>query len=190
MAGPLESGYQSRLRYDKQAYKDYVFDSTSPLTFRVDPDNNYNCNACLSVFGPRPSSGPRSFGVSTISALNSSAPFNDNIDIDSIVSGRNLLQSKDKMGRVNDIDLSKFKLNHPRICNSGLDPLSTRLTDPSGNFKEVPINRFYDLYKNPQQNIFYDFAVNSQLEARDNYRVKIPKLWSDSKILPPGRNSC
>jgi hypothetical protein len=190
MAGPVQAGYFAGLSYDEDTYRDKVFDSTSPLSYRINDNNNYNCNACLSVFGPRSSMGPRSYGVSTLANLNSAAPAQDITDISSLLSNRNVPASRNKLGQVNAFDMSKYKLNNPRVCNSGLDPVSTRLTDPSGNFKEVPINRFYDLYKNPQQNIFYDFAVNSKLEAKDNFQVRIPKLWSDEKILPPGRNRC
>jgi len=190
MGGQVYPGYFSRLDYDSKTYDDKLFDSTAPLSFRVNQDNNYNCNACLSVFGPRPSQGARSYGVSSIAPLTSTAPAQDLTDIESILTLRNVPQSKDKVGRVSNIDLSKFRINHPRICNSVLDPLATHLTDPPGNFKEVPINRFYDLYKDPQQNIFYDFAINTKLEAKDNFTVKVPKLWSDDRLLPPGRFQC
>lgn len=177
-------GHFSRLSYDDNAYQDYLSESVDPLMYRTNPTQINNCNACLSVFGPRPSNGSRSFGVSTtVGATN--APAQHITDIESILTNRNVIASGAKDGRVNDIDLSKIQLQHARICNDFMDPISTRLADPPSNYRGLAINRFYDLPMNPQANIYYDWATNTKLEAKDNYRPQIPRLMKSDKTLPP-----
>lgn len=100
------------------------------------------------------------------------------------MSNRNVIASKCKDGKVNDIDVTKFNLQHARVCNDFLDSVSSRLTNPPENYRGMSINRFYDLPKNPQANIFYDFAVNTKLEAKDNYRERVPALIKYDPALP------
>jgi len=91
---------------------------------------------------------------------------------------------------VNDIDVTKFSLQHARICNDFLDPIDTHLTHPPQNYRGMPINRFFNLPRHAQSNIFYDFAVNTKLEAKDNYRERIPRLrhYDHSPPSIEGRN--
>ena len=186
----LNIGHSSRLGYDKCSYDDQLSESVGPLLYNLNPNQINNCNACLSVFGPRASSGPRSFGVSTTTG-HVSAPSQQLVDVESILSNRNVIASKCKDGKVNDIDVTKFNLQHARICNDFLDPIATHLTNPPANYRGMSINRFYDCHINPQQNIFYNFAVNTKLEAKDNYRERVPRLMRYDPALPQelkGRN--
>ena len=171
-------GHSSRLSYDKNAYEDKLAESVSPLSYRMNPISIYNVNACNSTFGPRTTAHGSQMGsrISMAVPPNVIAPAQQLVDIDSILSNRNVLQSKCKDAKVNDINVTQFRLQHARVCNNFLDPVSSRITNPSINYRSIPINRFYNLRKNPQVNIFYDFAVNSKLEAKDNYRVNIPNM--------------
>jgi len=168
-------GHSSRLDYDRCSINDDISQSVSPLLYKLNPNQINNCNACLSVFGPRPTQGSRSYGVST-SVGHVNAPSQQLVDTESILSNRNVIASKCKDGKVNDIDVTKFHLQHARVCNDFLDPVATHLTNPAANYRGMSINRFFNLNKNPQSNIFYDFAINTQLEAKDNYRERIPRL--------------
>jgi hypothetical protein len=94
------------------------------------------------------------------------------------MSNRNVKQSRCKRGKVNDIDVFKFKTYDCKECDRQLDPLSSVLTYPKQLYREMSINRFYDLNLNPQKNIFYNWAVNSQLEATDNYDNPYPYFIS------------
>lgn len=180
----LNIGHSSKQIYDKCYYDDYLSESVGPLLYKLNPININNCNSCLSVFGPRASSGPRSYGVSSVVPDNVSAPSQQLVDVESILSNRNVIASKCKDGKVNDIDVTKFKLQHARTCNDFLDPIATHLTNPPSNYRGMSINRFYDCHKNPQQNIFFDFAVNTKLEAKDNYRERVPQLINFDPALP------
>lgn len=176
-------GHSSKLRYDKCAYDDYLSEAVGPLLYRVNPNQINNCNACLSVFGPRTAASPYSYGVSTPTG-HVTAPSQQIVDVESILSNRNVIASRCKDGKVNDIDITKFHLQNARVCNDFLDPISTHLTNPPQNYRGMSINRFYDLNKNPQANIFWDFAVNTKLEAKDNYRERVPRLIKYDPVLP------
>jgi len=176
-------GHSSRLGYDINTYDDYLSESVSPLLYKLNPNQVNNCNSCLSVFGPRSSIAGNSKGVSTLVG-DVTIPSQELVDLESILSNRNVIASKCKDGKVNDIDVTKFSLQHARVCNDFLDGISSRLTNPSDNYRGMSINRFYDLPKNPQANIFYDFAVNTKLEAKDNYRERVPSLIKFDPALP------
>lgn len=174
-------GHSSRLGYDIQAYEDKLIESTDPLSYRLDPNRITNCKPCLSVYGPR--SSYQGFGVST-TVGHTTATSQDLVDVESVLTNRNVPLSKTRAGSVNPIDVTKFDLRHARICNDFLDSSPTRLTDSSKNYRGIAVNRFYDLPRNPQANIFYDWAHNTTLEAKDNYRQKIPKIKKIDPVLP------
>ncbi|ARF11236.1 hypothetical protein Klosneuvirus_1_93 [Klosneuvirus KNV1] len=46
------------------------------------------------------------------------------------------------------------------------------------------INRFYDLGANPQMNVYWDSSINTQLEAKDNYRERVVPLARFDPTLP------
>lgn len=186
----INIGHSSRLGYDKCYYEDYLSESVAPLLYRLNPNSTNNCNACLSVFGPRSSGGSQSYGVSTFVG-NAVAPAQKLVDVESILSNRNVIASKCREGQVNDIDVTKFRTQHARTCNDFLDPVSTALTHPRANYRGLSINRFHNLPKPAQTNVFWNFSVNSKLEAIDNYRERIPRLIPYDATLPtpiPGQN--
>lgn len=177
----MNIGSSSRLIYDKCAYEDRLQESTGPLMYKLDPNRIKNCKECLSIYGPR--SSLNGHGVSIVGERGI-APAQDVVDVESILSNRNVLASKCKDGKVNDINVNNFKLNHSTVCNHFLDPLASRLTNPTANYRGMSINRFYDLPKNPQADIFWDFSVNTRLEAKDNYKERIPKMLSPDPLMP------
>lgn len=163
-------GESTNLIYDECAYNDRVTESTSPMLYRLNPQSVHNCNTCLSDLGPRSSSGVSTTVGSTVAEKQKS------IDIENILSNRNVRPSKCKHGKVNTADLNSYSLKHARICDNTLNPISSRLTHPSKNYKGMTINRFYDLHKNPQAPIYWNSAANTRLEARDNYVVNYPNI--------------
>ena len=176
-------GHSSRPIYDTCAYDDYLSESVGPLLYKLNPNQINSCNACLSVFGPRSSTGARSYGVSS-AVGHTTAISQDLVDVESILSNRNVIASRCKDGKVNDIDINKFHLQHACSCNDFLDPVATHLTNPPQNYRGMSINRFFNLPKNPQSNIFWNYAVNTKLEAKDNYRERIPRMVKYDPTLP------
>lgn len=164
----LNFGYSSRLGYDNCAYNDKLSESVSPLSYRLDGNQIYNCNGCLSTLGPRARFGTSSavgHPVAESQAL---------VDVESILSNRNVKTTKCKRGEVNHINVAKFKGVHAGTCDNFMDPMNSRLMYPAMTYREMGMNRFYNLTTDPQQPIFYDFAVNTTLEAKDNFIFRLP----------------
>ena len=180
----MNVGYSNRLIYDQCYYKCKNKESTGPINYILNPISITNENHCLSVSGPRESIGPNI----PCSDSNNGISCYRNIEIDSILSNRNVPASK--WGGVNKINVTKLKVPKEKQCNKYLNPISSRLTNPIMNYREIAINRFYDLDRNPQINISSMLPTNTQLNARDNYVEKIPKLKNQSDIFPPYHSLC
>ena len=179
--GVRNQGFSSRLVYDKCYIDDDISQSVGPLLYNLNPNRINNCDGCLSVFGPR--SGHNGYGVST-TVGHKIAIAQELVDVESILSNRNVIASKCKDGKVNDIDVTKFQLQHARTCNDFLDPLATHLTNPPATYREMGVNRFYDLPTQPQSVIYWDAAINTTLESKDNYIQRIPRVMSAEPVLP------
>lgn len=174
----MNIGHSSRLPYDGCAYKDRLSESVGPLGYRLSPDQMYNCNSCLSTLGPRASNLGRGYDVSRIYETGYAAS-QDLVDVESVLSNRNVKQSKCKTGKCNPVNVTKYKNNDVRLCNNYLDPESTHLSYPASNYRDISINRFYNLVRDPQANIFWDFSVNTKNEAKDNLMPDLPTPWVD-----------
>lgn len=177
----LYTGHFSRPRYDKCAYPEDLYDSTSPYEYVMNPDRIHNCNACLTTFGPRGSIMGAGVSSPTGDVI---AAAQQNIDIDSIMTNRNVPMSKCKRGKVNPVDVTKIKTKHLPVCNDYLDGQHTKMTDPAMFYRGAAINRFYDLNKDPQANIYYDWGVNTSLEMRDNFVPDLPIPMTDINMVP------
>lgn len=177
----MNNGHSSRLIYDECAYIDRTKERTDPLAYRLSPHSRNNCGQCLSTLGPR--SGFMGQGVSTpVGHPVATAQYLT--DVESILSNRNVLTNKCKNGEMNPIDVTKMGVKHLRTCNSYLDPMASRLSYPPFNIREAPIDRFYNLPQNPQEPIFYDFAANTKLEAKDNFEYELSKIKTTDPTNP------
>ena len=172
----MNIGQSTKNLYDFDTYRDSLYESVSPLSYRVNPIQMYNCENCNSEgLGPRPSNR-RGQNVSIdANARYETATSQELVDIESILSNRNVKNSRARTGEINQINPTEFKLQHNRICNDFLNPLSSKLTYPSANYRDMAINRFYNLNTNPQFPIFWDFSINTSNEMRDNFIEHLPK---------------
>jgi len=174
-------GHFSNARYDPNAYIDEVYESTSPYEYTMNTDRIHNCNGCLTVFGPRSSylgagvSGP---------LLDPIAAAQQYVDIDSVMSNRNVPISKSKRGKVNPVPITKIKTQHLPVCNDYLDAQHTKMSDPPMFYRGAPINRFYDLNKDPQANIFYSFSEDTNLSMKDSYNPILPIPLDNDTTVP------
>jgi len=162
----MQSGHFSRTPYDKSVYDEDVYQSTSPYEYVMNTDRIHNTNGCLNQYGP----------ISSLMGAGTSSPTGDqiaasqaNVDIDSIMSNRNVSLSKAKKGKVNPVDVHKIRTKDVPICAPGVDSFHSRLTNPAMFYRGAAINRFIDPLIDPQANIYYDGAINTRLEAKDNY---------------------
>ena len=177
-------GISSKLGYDQSCIKDSIEQSVAPLQSVLDPNRVRNCKQCLNPNGSAPRSSFMGWGDSLPIENAGIAPAQQLSDIDSIMTNRNVKESKDKKGKLNPVNLNEFKLYDSAMCNNFLDPLNSTLTFPKQLYREMSINRFYSLNNNPQKNIYWDGAVNSRLEASDNYDMPYPYSISGDLDLP------
>jgi hypothetical protein len=169
----MNIGQFTRLPYDKCAYPDRLQESTDPLNYKLNIDQIYNCDRCLSTYGPR--SSLRGHGVN----IYKDAKYDesqDMVDLESILSNRNVKGSQCKSGKVNPINPLNSKLYNTQLCSNKLDPEYTRLMY-AGTNRDANINRFYNTIHNAQDNIFWNFEINSSLELKDNHHPHVPRLW-------------
>lgn len=178
----MNIGTSSRLIYDECAYIDRTMERTDPLLYRLNPNQVYNCGQCLSTLGPRASYMGQ--GVSTTRGPRSIAPSQQEVDVESILTNRNLPISKCRNGEVNPIDVTQFGLKHLPTCSSYLDPMASRLSYPAFNYREAPIDRFFNLPTPAQAPIFWDFSTNSKLDAKDNFTFDISTLKTNDPTHP------
>jgi hypothetical protein len=180
----LFAGYFSNPRYDKYTYPEDLYDSTAPYAYIMNPDRIHNNNGCLTTFGSRGSYLGAGVSSATGDVI---AAAQQNIDVDSVLTNRNVPLSRSKRGKVNPVNVMKLKTKNVPVCNDYLDGQQTRMTDPAMFYRGIAINRFYDLNKDPQANIFYDWATNTSLEARDNFIPDLPIPLTDVDMVPDGR---
>ena len=169
----MNIGNSTRLPYDKCAYPDRLTESVSPGTYRLQPFQNYRCDSCLYTNGPR--TGYNGYGVST-TVEDGPAMSQRLVDVESVLSNREVKTSKCKDGNINKVRPQDFKLLNKNVCGDDQFRRYSHLSHPAFNYKEAPIDRFYNLVRDPQANIFYDFAKNTVLEAKDNYIYSIPNI--------------
>jgi len=172
----MNIGHSSRLPYDTCFYPDNLTESVSPGDYRLAQYSTYNCDSCMAPFGVN--FGVRGNDVSTSESLGP-AMSQRLVDVESNLSNRGLPQSRCRNGRVNLTDPARAKVNNRSDCNSKLSPEYSHHTSSPKNFRAAQINRFYNLKKNPQEPIFCDFAVNTTLEAKDNYKPQVPKFFDN-----------
>jgi hypothetical protein len=181
----LNAGHFSNSKYDKCAYPEDLYESTAPYAYVMNTDRIHNCNGGLSTFGPR--GGYLGAGVSSLTG-DVIAAAQQNIDIDSVMSNRNMPLSKCRRGKVNPVNVTRIKTKNVPVHNDYLDAQHTKMTDSAMFYRGVAINRFYDLPKDPQANIFFDWAVNTKLEAKDNFVPELPNPLTGVNMVPNKRD--
>jgi hypothetical protein len=182
-------GVSSRLQYDPSFIRDDIEQSTAPIQSVLDPNRVKNCSQCFSL--NTRADRINSYGDSIPLANPGLTPAQQLTDIDSIMKNLNMKASRDRRGMTNPIDVFKFKTYDTALCDRGLDTLASIETYPKQLYREMSINRFYDLNINPQVNIYWDWQINSQLEAKDNYDNPYPYSVENDDALPnaiPGKS--
>ena len=177
----LNAGYFSNQRYDKNTTINDIKQSVNPYTYVSDINSRNNSNQKTFLYGGRPSFQS---GVSNMVG-NAPATSQQNVDIDSIMSNRNVPLSRSREAKVNHVNLSSIKLKDLQVGTDYIDYRHTRMTDPAMFVRGCPINRFYTLNKNPQENIYYDWGVNTKLDAKDNFNAELPNLSMIGKDTVP-----
>lgn len=159
----MNIGHFSRLPYDKDTQRDRTKESVGPGDYRLNIDHHYNKSACFHTEGPIGSHGSSTVAGDVV------APRLHMTDMEGVLQNRNFKLNGSKYGGENPVKATKQPLKHTNICNNYLAPHYSRITAPACSYRGLSINRFEDLPNNPQDHVFVDFAVNTTLEAKDNY---------------------
>jgi hypothetical protein len=184
----MNIGNSSKLIYDNNFYSDHLEESINPGNYRLQQFSTYNINSCKTPFGVL--SGIKSGTVST------SIPFGPAmaqqlVDIESNLNNINIKQSRTRTGRVNIVDdINKYNKYNNKDCNDILSPEYSHYTSSPKDLKGTSINRFYNLHRNPQEPIFMDFAVNTKLEAIDNFIPYYQKTLSKNILTSDQKCNC
>ena len=184
MTSGINYGVSSRLRYDENYVNDRVVQSTGPIQSTMDPNRISNCNKCTPTAGAgaRPSHNGWQDNLPVSMANNS--PAQQVTDIESVLTNRNVKKTRGKTGGLNPVDVLKYKTYNNTTCGKGLDPVYSTLSFPKQFYRELSINRFYDLNINPQANIYWNDSIDSRLEAKDNYNYPYPYSINYDASLP------
>lgn len=174
----MNIGHSSKLIYDDCAFNHRVRKSTNPMIYKLDTNAIWNKQQCMSVFGPR--SGFMGNGVGTL-AGHPVATAQQLTDIESILTNRNVHTSQCKNGNLNPVNLTKLQQYNLKQCPNYLDPIASHLTHPAIKYREAPTDRFYDINNNQQLPIFWNFAVNTTNEAKDNFKFQL----ENNKLYDP-----
>lgn len=169
----MASSHSSRMRYDYPAYEEELQRSTNPLLYNLFPGYGHHCNECFPASGPM-----NTHGVNVV--------YGKEIDVDSIMSGRTVLNSK-----ANDFSQPtplNYNTKKSPECDKYIETEYSRFTHPIQNYRGLYPDRFYPLNQDPQCHIFWNFEVNSKLQAKDNHRAlfQIP-LENGDDLVPNDR---
>jgi hypothetical protein len=184
MTSSLNYGVSSRLKYDNTYVNDRTQQSTAPLQSKMDPNRTNNCNKCSPNVGSSVRPSHNGWQDNLPVPYPNNAPAQQVTDIESVLTNRNVKKSRDKTGGLNPVNPLNYKTYDNVSCGKGLDTMSSILTFPKQFYREMSINRFYDLNINPQVNIYWDNAENTRLTAKDNYSYPYPFSLDDDMSLP------
>lgn len=156
----------TRLPYDKCAYQDRVRRGVFPGKYKVDTNQIYNSEHMFPGVGINDAG----FGVSH-PHLDSVAPKNELVDIESYLSNRNIPASDCPELGANLKTLKSGKFKHPKKGKEKgfLTPTQSRLEYPLPQTRGIAVDRFHYTHHDPQAHIFWDFSRNTTREAKDNY---------------------
>lgn len=174
------AGCNTRMMYDQLAFKEKVEESKKPGTYRLYDQQNQHANTCFAANGPR---------STRFHASNEIPQFKkaDRVEIESLLTGRSFKNAKYMNGRTVEArskSLNKFKGKVNSNCSKLMNHTSTRLNNPSIDLRSVDVTKYHMDYPiiNPKEWTFYGFnknekdtlrfGRNTQLDARDNYKVK------------------
>ncbi len=169
------AGKYTRLSYDKAAYNEQLERSTDPLLYRLDPNFAVNCKKCFAPYGPRG-------GQPAADAIG------QQIDVDSILRGVNKINTKSNVQQMPD-PIDQYHLYVHDDCSDKLEPEYTRFTHPAYEIRGLTVsdlNLGYPL-KDPQCQIFENFAINTKLQAKDTHRTIWQVPMNQRDALPTER---
>src|SRR5271170_4662723 len=171
------SGFFANTKDDDCFIVSRVNQSVGPYNFQMFPGQWKNCEPCFPLYGATPdgrwyqSNDPDLVDKETI-LKNQSYPY--------VGCGRDkvrLLNSNEK-----NKDLKGF-------CNKWITPQESLMTHPKSYYRELQIDRFYDLQRPQESFVSWDYQINSKQQAKDAFVQKFPVPLSFNPSIPPSQRT-
>lgn len=143
---------------NKYSYDEHSNFSNSTYQYQMDPNRYYNLN------------NPLYANPGTITRPNNI------VNVETFLSNRTIKHSKNRDHNINIVNTNKVPAPKQYNYNDTLPSISTHLQVQHPPTREQFVNRFDPLLSNPQRNIYWNRSTMTQLEAKDNYQVKLPKI--------------
>jgi len=170
------SGKFTRLKYDEPYFRTRVAQSVAPMCNRLYVGQKRNCNKCLPLIGSYykgdrfDSKNPDQVGIETV-LKRQSRPYG---------------QARDGIHYIN---VRRYNYDVPTVCPKFKDSMPTSLTHPKEHYREMEVDRFYDLHRDQSSWVYWDTSMNTKLAAKDNYRPKYPLPLDVNSSLPIGQRT-
>lgn len=166
-------GFSDNLIYDIDSYYSWKQQSTAPINYMLNPESRYNKGECYPNIGLN--YGFMGNNNDTLVGHGVVAKAQRLVDLESILTNRNVRNSKGRRSNLNPINpVTEFEnKNDIKQCKKSIKTEYSRLSHPLHDYREMSINRFYDLGSNPQiAGVIYPFKfyTNTTLEAIDNFK--------------------
>jgi|APSaa5957512622_1039677.scaffolds.fasta_scaffold14897_2 hypothetical protein len=183
----------TRIPYDECAFKEEVTQSVIPGLYHLYDGQYENKDKCIFYAGPR---NTRTYNSSEVSQVDR----NNLVDVDSILSGRNVPLTRCMEGRKME-DLNKqcdgLKIQNPLLCSDFLLPTETRYSHPAERYKAMPCVGCFPLEYpmiDPKEFVFWGHngisrdGLGTRNYVKDNYTEKTPNVINDINVRPQEGN--
>lgn len=183
----------TRIPYDECAYREEVKQSIIPGHYHLYDGQYENNGKCILYSGPR---NTRTYNSSEISQVER----NSLVDVDSILSGRNVPLTKCMDGRtLEDLNkqYSKVSIQDPKLCSDFLLPTESRYSHPADNIKGMPCTGCFPLeypFIDPKEFVFWGHngiprnGLGTRNFVKDNYKPNYSDTINDVSVRPQEGN--
>lgn len=171
------AGQFSNLRDDDCFIVSRVKQSTQPFNYAMYAGQWKNCQPCFPVYGAVPDG----------QWFDSKNP--DLVDIESVLKNQSYPRVGCGRDNVRLLDVNEINPDVGPNCGKWITPMDTLMTHPKQYYKELQVDRFYDLERPQESGVFWDYAVNERLAGKDAHVERYPVPLSMNPSLPTAQRS-
>lgn len=171
------------LRSDLCYMNSQIQQSVGPMEYKLNINQIKSCERARPAGGEAPRGA--TYGVSTTGRGAWLNVVRD-VDVESLLTQRSVDTKRCASGELVMMDVKHAPLVHEMPTNKFLNANFTHLTYPIQDYKELSINRFESLPKDPQDSIFWDFSLDTRILQKDCFIQKYPTpLQHNNLVVPP-----
>jgi len=180
----------TRLIYDKCAFQERIEESKRPLGYIVNTNQYQHNNTCFGVDGPRSTRLYNSNEIPEFKRV-------DQVDIESLLTGRDIKHTKCKKDRTiseKNKKMAVFKGKKHKTCNKSRQYTHTRLNQSAQELRSKDFTQYHMdfpiidprnfVYNGTDSKDIFRFGRNTQLDARDSHKVVYETPLNQKPILP------